>query len=118
MTKPSVLGSPSRGWIEPGFVFIDFVSDIEMPEEETHVTVGAVQWGVMSPQGLETLLNVTHMLFTKVGGHITHIEMTINNHFARKTNLTSLKSRRILNIVPKKQSHMFNSNWDIMLGIM
>lgn len=58
--------------IEPGFIFIDFVSDIEMPEEEAHVTVGAVQWGVMSPQGLETVLNVTHMLFTKVSAHITH----------------------------------------------
>ena len=44
-----------------------FVSDVEvMPEEEAVVTVGAVQWELMSYHGLEQLLNITHLLFTKV----------------------------------------------------
>jgi len=42
------------------------LSDVEvMPEEEAVVTVGAVQWELMSYHGLEQLLNITHLLFTK-----------------------------------------------------
>ena len=47
--------------------FLSFCSDIEaMHEYEADVTTNAVQWGLMSFQGLEKLLNITHMLFTKV----------------------------------------------------
>lgn len=37
-----------------------------MPEEESDVKVGVVQWRVMSCQGLHHLLRITHYLFTKV----------------------------------------------------
>ena len=48
-----------------------FVSDLELlVEEENGVSVGALQWRLMSYRGLEKVLDVTQLLFTKVSTHI------------------------------------------------
>ncbi|XP_020613754.1 serine/threonine-protein kinase 36-like isoform X3 [Orbicella faveolata] len=42
------------------------LSDIEvMPEEEADIRVGVVQWRILSYQGLQRVLRITHFLFTK-----------------------------------------------------
>lgn len=48
-----------------------FISDLELlVEEENGVSVGAVQWKLMSYRGLEKVLDITQLLFTKVSTHI------------------------------------------------
>ena len=49
------------------YPFLLVVSDIEvMPEEDSDIRVGVVQWRILSYQGLKHVLNITHFLFTKV----------------------------------------------------
>ena len=61
--------------LKTALLLLLFVSDIEaMPEEEADVTLGIVQWRLMSYQGLEKLLDITHLLFTKVRGGPTSAE--------------------------------------------
>lgn len=49
------------------YPFLLVVSDIEvMPEEDSDIRVGVVQWRILSYQGLQHVLNITHFLFTKV----------------------------------------------------
>ena len=37
-----------------------------MPEENADIRVGVVQWRILSYQGLQHVLRITHFLFTKV----------------------------------------------------
>ena len=41
-------------------------------EAEDDITVGTVQYSVLSFQGLEKVLNVTHTIFTKVSSNDQH----------------------------------------------
>ena len=50
-----------------------FLRDLEAVMEEVDVRVGVVQWGVISHNGLEHLLRVSHDLFTKVSLSIKEV---------------------------------------------
>ena len=53
------------------FVFINFSISVEAlaAEAEDDTSVGTVHYSVLSFQGLEKVLNITHTLFTKVSGN-------------------------------------------------
>ena len=50
-----------------------FLRDLEAVMEEVNVRVGVVQWRVISHNGLEHLLRVSHDLFTKVSLSIKEV---------------------------------------------
>lgn len=55
-------------------MFFSFINSGEAlaVEAEDDITVGTVQYSVLSFQGLEKVLNVTHTLFTKVSNNDQH----------------------------------------------